>query len=78
LRTIAERRLNMNRNTYIGFIDLEKAFDTVNWNLLMNTLKRTGLDWRDRKMIIELYKNQETIIKIGDCISSARIRREVR
>lgn len=25
LRTIAERRLNMNRNTYIGFIDLEKA-----------------------------------------------------
>jgi len=55
----------MNRNTYIGFIDLEKAFDTVNWNLL-KTLKRTGLDWRDRKMIIELYKNQETIIKIGN------------
>jgi len=35
LRTIVERRLNMNRNTYIGFINLEKAFDTVNWNLLI-------------------------------------------
>lgn len=44
----------------------------------MNTSKRTGLDWRDRKMIIELYKNQETIIKIGNCISTARIRRGVR
>jgi len=44
LRTIAERRLNINRNTYIGFIDLEKAFDTVNWNLLMTTLKRTGIE----------------------------------
>jgi hypothetical protein len=72
LRTIAERRLNMNKNTYIGLIDLEKAFDTVNWNLLMTTLKITGLDWRDRKIIIELYKNQETTIKIGDYISIAR------
>lgn len=63
LRTIAERRLNMNRNTYMGFIDLEKAFDTVNWNLLMTTLKRTGLEWRNRKIIMKLYKHQETIIK---------------
>lgn len=30
LRTITERRLNMNKNTYIGLIDPEKAFDTVN------------------------------------------------
>lgn len=28
LKIITERRLNMNRNTYIGFIDIEKAFDT--------------------------------------------------
>jgi retron-type reverse transcriptase len=78
LKTIPERRLNMNRNTYIEFIDLEKAFDIVNWNLLMTTLKRTGLDWRNRKIIMELYKNQETTIKIGHCISTARICRGVR
>lgn len=29
-------------------------------------------------MIMELYKNQETIIKIGDYVSTARIRRGVR
>jgi len=40
LRTIVERRLNMNRNTYIGFIDLEKVFNTVNWNLLITTIKK--------------------------------------
>jgi len=48
----------MNRNTYIMFIDLEKAFDSVNWNFLMTTLKRTGLDLRDRKVIMELYKDK--------------------
>jgi len=78
LRTITERRINMNRNTCIGFINFEKAFDSVNWNFLMTILKRTGLDWRDRKIIMELYKNQETIIKIGDYVSTARIRRGVR
>jgi len=79
LRMIAERRLNMNRSTYyIGFIDLEKAFDTVNWNLLMTTLKRTGLDCPDRIIIMELHKDQETIIIIGDCVFSARFLREVR
>jgi len=78
LRTIAERRLNTNSNTYIGFIDLEKAIDTVNWNLLMTTLKRTGLDWRESKIIMELYKAQEIIIKIEDCVSTVRIRKGVR
>lgn len=29
LRTIAERRLNMNRNTYIGFIDLINLFNRM-------------------------------------------------
>jgi len=77
LRTIAERKLNMKRNTYIGFIDLEKAFDTINWNLLMTILKRTGLDWRDRKIIMKLYKDQETIIRIRNCVSNARICREI-
>lgn len=33
---------------------------------------KTGLDWKDRKIILKLYKNQETMIKIGDCVSTAR------
>lgn len=72
LRTIAKSRQIMNRNTYIGFVDLEKAFDTVNWKLLMTTLKITGLGWKDRQIIMELYKDQETIIRVEDCVSTAK------
>lgn len=32
----------------MGLIDLENTFDTVNWNLLMTTLKRTGMVCRDK------------------------------
>jgi hypothetical protein len=41
-------------------------------------LEKNWLDWRDRKNIMELYKDQKTIIKIGDCVSTARIHREIR
>lgn len=55
LRMIVEKRLNMNKITYIRIIDLEKSFNTINWNLMITTLKKTGLDWRDRKIVMELY-----------------------
>jgi hypothetical protein len=48
LRVLTERRLNVNRNTFIIFINLEKAFDIVNWALLMNSMKKTRIDWKDR------------------------------
>ena len=35
--------------TYIGtyFVDIEKAFGRMNWDKLMDILKRIGVDWRD-------------------------------
>lgn len=59
-------------------INLKNPFDTVNLNLLTTTLKRTRLDWRDNRIMMKLYKNQETIMRIGDCVSIARIRRAIR
>ncbi|KAF0752816.1 craniofacial development protein 2-like [Aphis craccivora] len=56
IRVLTERRLNVNRNTFTTFIDLEKAFDTVNWAILMNSMKKTRIDWRDRRIIMLLYK----------------------
>ncbi|KAF0743667.1 zinc finger MYM-type protein 1-like, partial [Aphis craccivora] len=52
IRVLTERRLNVNRKTFITFIDLEKAFDTVNWTILMNSMKKTRIDWRDRRIIM--------------------------
>lgn len=42
LRILTERRLNININKFIIItFHLEKAFDTINWDLLMNSMKKT-------------------------------------
>ena len=48
---------------YICFVDFEKAFDRVNWVKMMETLKGLGIDWRDRRMIHQLYMNQNAVVR---------------
>uniref|UniRef100_A0A2S2QSL5 LINE-1 reverse transcriptase n=1 Tax=Sipha flava TaxID=143950 RepID=A0A2S2QSL5_9HEMI len=78
IRVLTERRLNVNRNTFITFIDLEKAFDTVNWALLMSSMMKTRIDWRDRRIIMLLYKEQETLIEVEEHSTTAKIKRGIR
>jgi hypothetical protein len=33
---------------------------------MLNRLKEIGLDYRDRRIIFELYKDQETITTVGE------------
>lgn len=78
LRLVADRRLELNLDTHIAFIDLEKAFDKVDWKMMMEILSAAGVDYRDRKIIYELYRNQETVIEIGEEKGKAKIRQGVR
>ncbi|KAI5755057.1 hypothetical protein M8J77_013699 [Diaphorina citri] len=78
LRHIIERRVEVDKETYIAFIDLEKAFDKVDWRLLFKTLKDAEIDWKDRKFILNLYKTQSTIIDINGARKEAKIRQGVR
>jgi len=39
LRNIVEKRFTVNKKVYIAFVDLLKAFDNVNWNVMMKNLK---------------------------------------
>jgi len=39
----------------ICFVDYKKAFDRVDWKKLMNALRRIGVDWKDRRLIGNLY-----------------------
>src|SRR6218665_2394214 len=50
----------------ICFVDFEKAFDRVKWTKLWHILKKIGIDWRDRRLISNLYLQQETIIRVGN------------
>jgi hypothetical protein len=58
--------------------DLEKAFDKVDWFLLFGTLKKRDIDWKDRRIILRLYKDEATLIRINGTIKEAKIRKGVK
>src|SRR5260221_14745718 len=66
LRMLCERSIENDNKVYICFVDFEKAFDRVNWLKMMKVLKNIRVDWRHRRMIKELYLQQETVVRVGD------------
>ena len=52
---LCERSLENDNELFICFVDFEKAFDTVKWTKLWYTLKTIGIDWRDIRLISNLY-----------------------
>src|SRR5688572_27214081 len=79
LRVLAERSLEHGQEVYICFVDYEKAFDRVDWRKLMTALRRRGIDWKDRRLIGNLYMNQKVKIRIdGECSEEGEIGRGVR
>ena len=43
---------------YAVFVDLEKAFDRVDWKKLMGDLKKIGVDWIEGRLLSNLHMNQ--------------------
>ena len=64
LRLILEDRLRKGKPTFLAFVDLEKAFDNVDWNKLFQALKQAGVKYRERKAIYNLYKNQTAVVRV--------------
>ena len=58
MRIIAERTLEIDEELCVCFIDWQKAFDRVNWTNLMQILRRTGIDWREKRLISKFYMDQ--------------------
>ena len=79
MRMLCQRTLEHDKEIYVCFVDFEKAFDRVKWRKLMDVLKDIGVDWRDRRLISELYMQQEAVIRLeGEMTRSAIIGRGVR
>ena len=55
MRKIAERTLETDEELYICFIEWQKVFNRVNWTKLMQILKISGIDRRERRLISKLY-----------------------
>jgi len=71
LRVLYERSSEHNNKVFICYVDYKKAFDHVNWIKLMDILQKIGVDWRDRRLIWNLYNGQAAYVRIGDGHSSA-------
>ncbi|PGH37471.1 MAG: hypothetical protein CRN43_21000, partial [Candidatus Nephrothrix sp. EaCA] len=79
LRMLTERSLEHKQEVYICFVDYEKAFDRVDWKKLINALRRMGVDWRERRLIGNLYLGQKVRIRIeGEYSEPGLIGRGVR
>ena len=78
LRLITAKRRAFGQKTAIAFIDLEKAFDNVNWEIMFKILEKLGIKYRDRRVLFNLYKEQMAVIEIGKEKETAEIRKGVR
>jgi hypothetical protein len=78
-RIIMERTLDIGEGICIYFIDCQKAFDRVKWTKLMEILKKTGIDWRERGLISKLYMDQSFKLRLDRRVTkSVKIGRGVR
>ncbi|KAI5743600.1 hypothetical protein M8J77_020048 [Diaphorina citri] len=66
VRMLSERILDVNRELYVCFVDWEKAFDRVNWNILLRVLREIDLNWKERRLIRQLYKGQKVVVRVEE------------
>src|SRR6267154_6536918 len=64
MRTLCERSLEHGNAVYICFVDFEKALDRVNWVKMFEILKSLHIDWRDRRLLQDLYMRQEAVVRV--------------
>ena len=62
MRITAERTLEIDE--CICFIDWQKAFGRVNWTKLMQIIKISGSDWRERRLISKLYMDPRVKVRL--------------
>ncbi|KAL4097313.1 hypothetical protein QTP88_022107 [Uroleucon formosanum] len=70
--------IDRNKITYLAFIDLEKAFDKVNWNKMLHILREICIEQQDLRIIHSLSKNQKACIKKGEITTNVQIKKGVR
>ena len=63
LRIISERTLEIDEDLCVCFC--KQAFDRVNWTKLMQVLMGTGIDWRERRLISNLYMAQSVRVRLN-------------
>ena len=66
MRTVCEKSLEHGNEVYVCFVDFEKAFDRVDLVKMFEILIHFYIDWKDRRLLKDLYMRQEAVIRIAD------------
>ena len=79
LSEIIERKKRDGDKVYMGFLDIEKAYDTVNRDLLCKVLERIGMSRKIVNIIGSMYTETKVKYRIGEIETDwVRSRRGVR
>lgn len=76
LRTIIEKSIRKEKPKYIAFVDMEKAFDNVNWSVMFKMLKRADIEHIERRLLFKLYQKETAVMRFGKIEKEAFIKRE--
>lgn len=66
LRVLTENMIEVQKDTYLCFIDYEKAFDRVRHVELMDMLWSVRVDGKDLRLIKNLYWKQKGAVRVGE------------
>ena len=64
-KTILHTRHNNNLPSYAEFVDLVKAFETVNHGMMLKILERYDAPPKLRSAISRMYQDLKVVLKIG-------------
>ena len=65
MRDIIEKYKKSGKGLYLVFLDIEKAYDTVDRQRLFSLLKHIGMDCKVVKVLEDFYKNNEVKFTLG-------------
>jgi len=68
VRQMQEKHLEKKKELWMAFVDLEKAFDRVPWEVLWWSLRKKGVAEQLIEVIVSLYKGVKTAVKTKDGI----------
>ena len=62
IREVIDLYKRENRELYLVFLDIEKAYDKMNRKTLMTVLEKLGIPEKIRNLIKGLYKNTKAVL----------------
>lgn len=78
LRQVIGKGHQLNQSLYLGFIDFEKVFDSVEIWLVIIAMERCRSDYRYVQIIKNLYENANHAVEVFEETNPINVRRALR